>query len=84
MLRGAAHAKVLLHLRRGEELDLDTEGLEFASAAETYDQAVEAAREMLAEGILAKRPIDADCFEIALEDGATVALVPFASFIPDG
>ncbi|MBB3355326.1 hypothetical protein FHT70_005287 [Rhizobium sp. BK049] len=39
---------------------------------------------MLAEGILAKRPIDADCFEIALEDGATVALVPFASFIPDG
>ncbi|WP_064686584.1 DUF6894 family protein [Rhizobium bangladeshense] len=75
--------KYYFHLSRGEDLDLDTDGLEFASVAEAYDEAVEAAREMLAEAILAKRRSGGDCFEITSEDGALVATVPFNIVIPD-
>ncbi|MBB2719618.1 UNVERIFIED_ORG: hypothetical protein GGD48_004895 [Rhizobium etli] len=74
--------KYYFHVRRGENLELDTEGAEFASAEKACEEAIEAAREILAEAILAGHSTDGDCFEITSEDGSLLAVIPFASVIP--
>uniref|UniRef100_UPI003F248AD0 DUF6894 family protein n=1 Tax=Rhizobium sp. F40D2 TaxID=3453141 RepID=UPI003F248AD0 len=63
---------------------MDEEGAEFASLEEAYEDALEAAREILAEAIMTRQSIDGDSFEIASEDGTLLAIIPFTSVIPNG
>ncbi|PDT15432.1 hypothetical protein CO670_17855 [Rhizobium sp. J15] len=77
-------ARYYFHVRRGERLEPDSEGVELASPEEAYREAVGAAREILAEAILAQQSTDGDSFEITLEDGTLLAIIPFASVIPKG
>lgn len=74
--------KFYFHVRRGERLELDEEGTEFTSFEDAYDDALEAAREIVAEAILTRQSIDGDSFEITSEDGTLLATIPFSSVIP--
>ncbi|MBB6219530.1 DUF6894 family protein [Rhizobium leguminosarum] len=76
--------KFYFNIRRGERLELDEEGTEFASLEEACAGALEAAREILAEAILTRQSVDGDSFEIASEDGTLLAMIPFSSVIPKG
>ncbi|KQR77558.1 DUF6894 family protein [Rhizobium sp. Leaf341] len=69
------------NIRRHDVLDRDLEGAEFATFEEAYEEASQAAREMLAEKVLANHVIDGSCFEITTEDGAVAGELAFRSLI---
>jgi hypothetical protein len=55
----------------------DPEGAEFETLEMARDEAVQAAREILAERLIKGDVIDGEVFEISLEDGEIVATIPF-------
>lgn len=69
------------HIRDGDLFDIDPNGLEFASLQHAVLDARKAAREMLAEKLLANEHIDGQRFEIADETGEVVELVTFRSVL---
>lgn len=69
------------HIREGGVLVEDQEGAEFPTLDEAYDEAIQAAREMIAEKVLADEVLDGDLFEITAEDGTVLRTVPFRSVI---
>ncbi|HEX2147827.1 MAG TPA: hypothetical protein VHG11_09280 [Pseudorhizobium sp.] len=69
------------HIRRGDELRRDLEGTDLPSVEEAHEEAVVAAREMLAQRLLRGEPIDDDQFEITDEAGAVVDTLPFRSVL---
>ena len=68
-----------LHIRDHEGLREDPEGSEFADIGEAHDEALEAARELLADKILANDIIDGSRFEITDENGVVQLVAPFRS-----
>ncbi|HEV2559672.1 MAG TPA: hypothetical protein VGU45_13680 [Microvirga sp.] len=72
------------HIRKGEELERAAEPIALQAAGEIGEEAVELARDLLAEGDLAGLDRRAWVFEVADETGATVLTFPFRDAIePD-
>ncbi|WP_421579742.1 DUF6894 family protein [Shinella sp. M31] len=69
------------HIRDGDVHEIDHEGLLFASLEDAVVDARKAAREMLAENLIANEHIDGQRFEIADETGNVVETVPFKSVL---
>ena len=69
------------HIRSGDFLMKDPEGSEVGSAEQAREEAVLAAREILAQRVLKGEPLVGDAFEIAAEDGHIVHVVPFTSVL---
>lgn len=72
-------AGYFFHVRDGDQFDEDPEGAEFGTAQRAVEEAVLAARELIAAKALAGELIDGQVFEITDERGAVVELVPFRS-----
>ena len=73
--------RYFFHVRNDREFIEDQEGTVLPSVVHARQEAVLAAREILAERLLAGHPINGDVFEIAGEDGAIVDSVPFRSVL---
>lgn len=69
--------RLLLHTRNGDNLVWDEEGSQYASLEEARDEAVIAAREVLAERMRLGKPMGDGRFEITDETGALVLMLPF-------
>lgn len=67
------------HIQDGAFREIDPYGLEFASLEHAVLDAKKAAREMLAEKLIANEHIDGQRFEIADETGAVLETVTFRS-----
>ena len=65
------------HVRHDETLVRDLEGAEFETLELAREEAVQAAREILAERLIKGDVIDGEIFEITLENGEIVAAIPF-------
>ncbi|MBY3027093.1 DUF6894 family protein [Rhizobium leguminosarum] len=73
--------KYFFHIRKNEVLEEDLEGIDLASPEQASEEAVAAAREIVAERIRRGESADGDTFEIMTEEGSLVATVPFRSAI---
>ncbi|MCJ8520677.1 hypothetical protein ABID21_003894 [Pseudorhizobium tarimense] len=69
------------HIRRGEEIAMDPEGVELASPEQAHKEAVLAARELLAARLLNGEPIDGDTIEIKDEQATLVDTLPLKSVL---
>ena len=69
------------HVRSHDSLDEDPEGAEFSSLDAAHNEAVRAAREIIAEKVLSDDIIDGQSFEITAEDGTVLGDVPFRSVL---
>lgn len=78
---GNCMPKYYFHIRANGVLEEDLEGGEFPSLDEAYMEALESAREMIAEKVLSNEVIDGQIFEIVDEDGVLLRQVPFKSAI---
>ncbi|NKM43105.1 hypothetical protein GFL68_33855 [Rhizobium laguerreae] len=73
--------KYFFHVRRNDVFEEDVEGIDLATPEQAREEAIAAAREILAERICAGRSADGDVFEIMTEDATLVAIVPFSSVL---
>lgn len=73
--------KFFFDIRQGDELEIDDQGTEFPSREHAVLDARAAAREMLAELLLAGEHLDGQRFEIRAEDGSLVEMVTFRSVL---
>jgi hypothetical protein len=71
------------HLRAGDGLTRDEEGVDLPDNATARHEAILAAREILAEAIKDGKPNVADAFVIMDEAGRTVDIVPLAAVLPE-
>lgn len=67
------------HIRDDEKLEKDLEGSEFETLALAIEDARLAAREIMAEMVLAGYEPDGQSFEITTAEGVVLASVPFRS-----
>ncbi len=70
------------HLRAGDGLIRDDEGVDLPDTAAARHEAILAARELLAEAIKDGKPTVPDAFVIMDEGGRTVDIVPLAAVFP--
>ena len=73
--------KFYFHIREHGELTKDAEGVECGGPAGALIEAKRAAREKLAQRLMAGEPIDGQQYEVADENGQTVFVLPFKSAI---
>ena len=72
------------HIRKGDVLVEDSEGIEVSDAEALEEEAIEAARDLLAEGDLQGLDRRIWVYEVADESGATVLTLPFSEAVePD-
>jgi hypothetical protein len=72
------------HIRKGDVLADDAEGIEVSETDSLEEEAIEAARDLLAEGDLQGLDRREWVFEVADERGRTVLTLPFADAVePD-
>lgn len=65
------------HVRKDGVLEEDPEGAVFSTVDDAYDEAIKAAREILAEKVAVGDLIDGNRFEITSEEGDILREVPF-------
>jgi hypothetical protein len=75
-------ARFYFHLRAGDELVPDEEGIDLPDFSAAQREAIEAARELLAEAIKEGRAEVPEAFVIADEEGRELAIVPLATVLP--
>jgi len=76
--------RFFFHIRQGDTLQEDAAGTDIDEGETVRDEAVESARDLLAEGDLAGLDRREWVFEIVDESGETVLILPFAEAIePD-
>lgn len=73
--------KFFINLRSGESVHADPEGYDFETVAEAREEAVLAAREMLARKVKNGEVVDGQQFEIADDSGTILDVVPLRSVI---
>ncbi|SMF57974.1 hypothetical protein SAMN02982989_0664 [Xaviernesmea oryzae] len=73
--------KYYFHVRKDGVVEQDPEGAEFATIDQAHAEATQAAREIVAEMIVAGAVVDGHTFVIANEDGAVVSEIPFKSVL---
>jgi len=71
--------RYFFHVRDRDGLSLDEEGVELASDDRARAEAMQAAREMLAEKILKGEIVDGARFEVIRIDGVVIATIPVRS-----
>ncbi|WP_409515593.1 DUF6894 family protein [Agrobacterium sp.] len=71
--------RYFFHVRDCDGLSLDEEGVELASDDRARAEAMQAAREMLAEKILKGEVVDGARFEVIRIDGVVIATIPVRS-----
>ena len=76
-------AKFYFHIRRGEELVTDEQGVDLPDVEAARNEGLLAAREILAEMLLHNEVVDGQEFQIANDQGELVATIPFRSVIRD-
>jgi hypothetical protein len=74
-------ARFYFHIRRGEELVTDEEGVDLPDVEAARREGLLAAREILAEMVLHNEVVDGEEFQIANDQGVLVATIPFRSVI---
>jgi plasmid stability protein len=74
--------KFYFHLRAGDKLTPDEEGVELPDVSAAHCEAIEAARELLAEAIRDGKPEVPEAFVIADESGRELDTVMFATVLP--
>ncbi len=81
-------ARFYFHIRKGDDLVTDPEGVEVPNSEIVRDEAIEAARDLLSEGDLQGLDRRGWAFEVADESGQTVLTLPFSEAVepdlPDG
>ncbi len=70
------------HLQAQDQIVPDDEGQELPDLSAAEHEAIEAARELLAEAIRSGKPEVPEAFVIADEEGRALALVPFTTVLP--
>ena len=76
--------KYYFHIRKGELLEEASEPIEVEAPEDVEEEAIEAARDLLAEGDLEGLDRRAWVFEVADENGETIYTLPFSEAIePD-
>ena len=73
--------KYFFHKRDGSELVEDEEGTDLPDLEAARNEAILAAREMMAEMVLEGKVVDGQQFEITSEDGSIADIVTFKSAI---
>ena len=71
------------HLKEGDELIPDEDGTELPDVSAATREALQSARELLADAIKAGKPKIYDAFVIADEAGRTVEILPFVAVLPE-
>ncbi|CCM75127.1 DUF6894 family protein [Rhizobium mesoamericanum] len=71
--------RYFFHVRDGDDLVEDTEGVELWDSTSAREEAIRAAREMLAEKLLSGERVDGELFEVTDESGRVVETIPFKS-----
>jgi hypothetical protein len=72
-----------LHIKDGANLIRDEEGVDLPTAADARDQALHAARELVADAVMSGRDLDADAFLIADQDGKQLTYLPLTDALPE-
>ncbi len=72
-----------LHIKDGDEIFPDEEGIELPNIESARKEALQAAREMLSEAIRGGKPKVAEAFVIADKAGRTLEVVPLAAVLPE-
>jgi hypothetical protein len=76
--------RYFFHIRKDDVLVKDPEGVEVAATESLEEEAIEAARDLLAQGDLQGLDRREWVYEVADESGATVLTLPFADAVePD-
>jgi hypothetical protein len=70
------------HVRTGDRLTPDEEGIDLPDLAAAHHEAVLAAREVLADAIMSGKPEVAEAFVIADEGGRPLDIVQIATVLP--
>jgi hypothetical protein len=70
------------HLRAGDQIVPDDEGVDLPDLSAAQREAILAARELLAEAIKSGRPEVPEAFVIADEAGRPLGIVPLAAVLP--
>src|SRR5258708_1004810 len=78
-----AMRRFYFHLRARDELVPDDEGIDLPDFSAARREAIEAARELLAEAIKEGRAEVPEAFVIADEDGREIDTVPLAAVLPE-
>ena len=78
-----AMRRFYFHLRAGDELVPDEEGIDLPDLSAARREAIEAARELLAEAIKDGRAEVPEAFVIADEEGREIDTVPLAAVLPE-
>lgn len=76
-------ARYYFHIRTGDQLVEDDEGVDLPNVAAVQQEARNAAREMIAESVMGGEHIAAQRFEIVDENGDIVAVLPFGFMVLD-
>jgi len=74
--------KFYLHVKNGTEIHQDEEGFEFPDAAAARAEALESARELLANALRSPRKTAPDCVIVADAGGHELATVPLRDALP--
>ena len=69
--------KYYFHIRDGQDLAPDPEGAEFESLEAARVEAINSARELVAQRILRGDVVDGQAFELTSEDGKVADIVRF-------
>jgi hypothetical protein len=73
------------HVRDGDDFLVDSERLDFATLAEVHREAIQSARDMLADLLRAGKALDGQLIEITDEQGTILEIVRFRDALtPDG
>jgi hypothetical protein len=76
--------KYYFHIRDGSALIEDLEGMELPDIGSVHTEAIEAAREIMADRIRSGKTVDGQEFLVFDEDGRQVEIIPFkAGLEPD-
>jgi hypothetical protein len=73
--------RFFFNILNNRRLQVDQEGVDFATIDEAVEEARMSAREILSEKVLSGDEIDGQRFEITTDDGTIVEVVPFRSVL---
>lgn len=69
--------RYFFHMREGDDFIEDLEGIDLPDAASVHDEAIQAAREIMADRIRSGQVLDAQEFLIFDENGKQISQFPF-------
>ena len=75
-------ARFYFHLKDGEELLTDDDGVDLPDVSHAKHEAIQSARELLAEAIKTGRPEVPEAFVISDEAGRTLFELPMVEVLP--